>query len=566
MSALSVLVKYIFFVKQSIYRVKENSCVLLSSSHKNKCPMKSKLLFIIMLCLILPEIISAQTNYNLSNLSLSDGEPYIAVNPANQNNIIAGWMRLRLDGKIWIATRASFDKGQTWSTINFMPHDTVLNNSADVIIAFNNSGIAYLSYVDYRTSPDSAGGVFLSKSIDGGLTWSAPTKVFDKNETPDMPIDRPWIAVDNSGGANDGTIFVTSMSAYFYTGQHHIYLRTSADGGVTWSAIKQVDDSLSSVGSFKVSYAPVSFGRDGKVYIAYMAYVSLFVKKFYIATTTDAGNTFQKYDFGSVYPAFAKLPAYVISADPVNNGHVILSWCDTRFGDLDVLLSKSTDSGQTWSIPIRINDDTINNGVVQDQVWANFSPSGKLAIAWRDRRLNGVGLNVPFDIYATLSTDAANTFSPNYRVTNVSSPYFASPCCNSFIGVATADSSIYMNWGDYRSGTDWDVYFNKTDFTTLITSINNISPTIQSSIVIFPNPANNSMQVSFSFPLSKINFEIIIFNSVGQIMKTIPISINQSGMYFKQIDISNFTDGVYYLFIKSNNLFFKSKMFIKSCK
>ena len=318
--------------------------------------MKIKILFFFYLFIIAQSILFAQNNYNLSNLSFTDGEPYISVNPVNQNNIIVAWMRLRLDGKIWIATTTSFDKGQTWSVINFMPHDSSINNSADVSIAFHNSGIAYLIYVDYRTSPDSAGGIFISKSFDGGLTWSTSNKVFDKNELQDIPIDRPWIAVDNSGSVNDGNVFVTSMSAYFYEGQHHIYFKSSADSGATWSVLKQVDDTLTSVGPFKVSYAPISVGNDGKVYIAYMSYVSLFVKKFYIATTTDIGNTFQKYDFGDVYPVFAKLPAYTISTDPINNGHVIMSWCDTRFGDPDVLLSKSTDG----AVILVLMDETLN--------------------------------------------------------------------------------------------------------------------------------------------------------------------------------------------------------------
>ncbi len=525
--------------------------------------MKKELLFYLVTLIATITHLSAQTNYNLSNLSFSDGEPYIAVNPANQNNIIAGWMRLRIDGKIWIATKASFDKGETWSAISFMPHDTLLNNSADVSIAFHNSGIAYLSYVDYRISPDSAGGVFLSKSIDGGLIWSTPNKVFDKNDSPDIPLDRPWIAVDNSGGINDGTVFITSMSAYFYEGQHHIYLRTSADGGDTWSNIKQVDDSLFSVGPMKVSYATISVGGDGKAYIAYMSYVSLFIKKFYIATTMNTGNTFQRYDLGNVFPAFLKLPAYTISADPVNNGYVFLSWCDTRYGDLDVLLSKSTDGGQTWSTPIRINDDAVNNGIVQDQVWSNFSPSGKLAIAWRDRRLNSIGSNVPFDIYLAVSTDAGNTFFPNYRVSTVSSPYFAVSCCNSFIGVAITDNIIVTDWGDYRN-SNWDIYFNKTDLTTL-TSVNELAQSAQ-SIQLFPNPANNSIQIRFSLPSANSGSEIIIFNSLGKVVKTIPLSKSQSQMYVEQIDISCFTDGVYFLFLKTGNSFFKNKMFIKCGK
>ncbi len=80
--------------------------------------MKSKLLLHFLLLMIIPKISSAQTNLNLSNLQGFDGEPYIAVNPANQNNIIAGWMRGRLDGKIWIATKASFDKGKHGVPLN----------------------------------------------------------------------------------------------------------------------------------------------------------------------------------------------------------------------------------------------------------------------------------------------------------------------------------------------------------------------------------------------------------------------------------------------------------------
>ena len=66
-----------------------------------------------------PCFLLAQTNINLSNLLGFDGEPSLAVNPTNPSNLIAGWMRLRQDGKVWIATKATFDGGQTWSAINF---------------------------------------------------------------------------------------------------------------------------------------------------------------------------------------------------------------------------------------------------------------------------------------------------------------------------------------------------------------------------------------------------------------------------------------------------------------
>ena len=529
--------------------------------------MKQKLLHIILLLFVTHGITSAQTNSNLSNLLSFDGEPYIAVNPANQNNIIAGWMRLRADGKIWIATKASFDKGQTWSAINFMPHDTTINGSADVSIAFHNSGVAYLSWINFRQTPDTAGAVFVSKSTDGGLTWGTPNKVIGSSDLPDNPFDRPWVAVDNSGGANDGTVFVTSMTAYWVVGQHHIYLRTSTDGGLTWSTIKQIDTTTYSVGSLTSSYGGISIGKDGRAYIAFISYdvsASPFIR-YYSITTTNLGVTFQRNVIGTAFisggSGFTR--AWSIDANPTLNGNAVLTWVDNRNGDYDILLSKTTNGGLSWSAPIRVNDDAINNGIDQDMVWADFSPSGKLAVAWRDRRLNGIGSTVPFDIYCAISSDSANSFSSNYRATSVSNPYFLVPQGNSFIGCAMSDSSVYLNWGDYRNSPDWDIYFNKTDISSLITAVNNSSPNNQSTIELFPNPADNSIWVSFGLPSNVSHAEIIIFNSLGQAMKKSNISITQSEKYTQQIDISDLSAGIYYLFIKSNNSYYRNITFIK---
>lgn len=529
--------------------------------------MTYKLFLITLLFAIICTNNQAQTNYNLSALTLFDGEPYIAVNPTNADNIIAGWMRMRPDGKIWIATKASFDKGLTWSAINYMPHDTVINGSADVSIAFHHSGDAYISWINFRTSPDTAGAVFVSRSVDGGLTWGTPNKVIDGTEKPDIPFDRPWIAVDNSGGPNDGAIYVTIMSAYFYIGQHHIYLRTSIDNGTTWSTIKQIDTVGFSVGSLTVSYGGISIGSDGRAYMAFISYdvsVSPYVK-YYSITTTDLGNTFDRKEIGNVFlaPGADFTKGWSIKASPTVTGFAVLTWVDNRYGDYDILLSKTVNGGAYWSVPVKINDDAINNGIIQDLVWSDFSPSGIYGITWRDRRLNGAGTSVPFDIYGAVSTDSANSFCPNFRVTTVSSPQFTVTKGNSFLGCAMSDSSIYMNWGDYRNSPDWDIYFNQTDISTVITSTNSVEKNTPPTIEIFPNPANNSIQVTFSLPTSESKAEIIIFNSNGKALKTIYITQNEAGKYSQQIDISHLSSGVYYLYIRNNNSFQKNITFVK---
>ncbi len=263
-----------------------------------------------------------------------DGEPYIAVNPTNPKNIIAGWMRGRLDGKVWIAVKSSFDEGNTWSDIQFMPHDTILNGSADVSIAFNRYEIAFLSYINFRQTPDTAGAIYVVSSSDGGKNWSEPVNVFDMKDKPDLPIDRPWIALDNSGGKNDGAIYLTAMSAYWYIGQHHIYLKTSTNNGKSWSDIKQIDNAEYTVGLMTKSYPAISVGADGTAYIAYHTYDTTASKvvRIYYATTNDLGNTFQRGVITNAFYLkantgdFAK--AYCISADAYRNGNVAFTWID----------------------------------------------------------------------------------------------------------------------------------------------------------------------------------------------------------------------------------------------
>ena len=44
-----------------------------------------------------------------------------------------------------------------------------------------------------------------------------------------------------------------------------------------------------------------------------------------------------------------------------NNGTIYVNWSDQRNGsnDTDVWLSKSTDGGDTWTSPVRVNDDPV---------------------------------------------------------------------------------------------------------------------------------------------------------------------------------------------------------------
>ncbi|MBI4645985.1 MAG: exo-alpha-sialidase [Bacteroidia bacterium] len=518
-----------------------------------------KMIFTFYLIPILLFGLNAQENINLSALPSFDGEPSIAINPVNPDNIIAGWMRLKLDGKIWIATKASFDGGQSWSSINYLPHDTIINGSADVNIVFHNSGTAYLSYINFRVSPDTVGAIFLTRSTNGGITWEVPCRIIGSGDTPDLPFDRPWIAVDNSGGIYDGTVYLSVMSVYWYPGQHHIYLRSTSDGGATWSSIRQVDDSLFSMGTMKVSYAPISIDADGKVYLTYFSYnpqVSPYIRQF-VATTTDTGNTFQRYVAVNIFPLYAKLPFYTISADPVNPGNAIIAWCDTRFGDLDILLSKTGNGGQSWTEPVRVNDDPVNTGIVQDQVWSFFSPSGTLALAWRDRRINDTSSTSPFDIYTAVSTDGGVSFEPNIRLSDVSSPYSALSCCNSFIGVALTDNLLVSAWGDFRN-SNWDIYFSKSD---IITETEKTIQTDKYDLRVFPNPNNSETVIQFTLNKNQLA-ELKLLDDTGKEIKSLIRKELMKGEHSVILNMKSLSPGVYYIVLVMNSNISTKKMMV----
>src|ERR1035438_7751377 len=143
--------------------------------------------------------LSQPNNVNVSQDATFDGEPTLAVNPTNPNNIVVAWMGVTINPvRVSIKTKSSFDGGLTWGNYFVQPHFSPNFGSADVSMAFKNDGKVYMSYIDYRKSPDS-GGIFVTHSGDGGITWSSPVEAYNglTDDPGKLPLDRPWIAVDN---------------------------------------------------------------------------------------------------------------------------------------------------------------------------------------------------------------------------------------------------------------------------------------------------------------------------------------------------------------------------------
>jgi hypothetical protein len=185
----------------------------------------------------------------------------------------------------------------------------------------------------------------------------------------------------------------------------------------------------------------------------------------------------------------------------------------------------------------KINDSTYNKTTYSDAVFSNVNDTNYLVYApqitedglelYYTRLIVG-GYNT--EICVSVRTTVSDTFSlPTVIYSSLGySPEAATP--------TTDKQKIYYHKKD---GTL--IYHIYLRYRTGITGIN--TPTSTENIKVYPNPTNDVFNIVLSNPLD--HFTVTIYSLLGQeLSKT---SNNTS------IDISNFTNGVYFLTIKQND-------------
>lgn len=125
----------------------------------------------------------------------------------------------------------------------------------------------------------------------------------------------------------------------------------------------------------------------------------------YVAHSDDGGQTLSE----SVAVSQSVEDAFnpILAVDSAGNLYAV--WRTRHHIDIDIFFARSTDGGQTWSNPVRINDD----------IRQAFNPSlavdtqGRVYVAWQ----NHPG-TVATDIYLSQSSDGGRTWSKERRVAN----------------------------------------------------------------------------------------------------------------------------------------------------
>ena len=517
--------------------------------------------------LLLMLFISSTTfgqNQNISNGNVFDGEPYLAINPNNDQHIVVAWMGwIDFSNKIQIKVKTSFDGGSTWSATSELPHTVNGYSSADPSVAFNQRGEVFVCYIDFNgTTPPVTGGVYICKSTDGGLTWNAPIEVINTSfDGTKWPIDRPWMVIDKSTGPYQGYIYVSSMNLNRTNSPFNPYLSVSTDGGNTFttSYLDTTDYLAGSINPLPMCSPTVS--STGVFYGAYPSYVliqSLFPQVF-LAKSTDGGRslTHSKVltsnsitNIGN-YP-LAKKGALLIS-DPSDASHLAYIYLNATHGDLDVFFIESYNDGASWTNPLRINDDPIGNNRMQDLVWGDFDIDGDLIISWRDRR-NGSDstYQTQSEIWASYRNKDSIQFEPNFRLTNQTVAYDSvlENAGNDFMCIKMQNDTLSAAWGDTRDGK-LNIWFQRAATNGKVLSVKQISSEDVPEIFVYPNPATSVLFVEGK-NLKKITVQDIN----GRELLSQPNVIKNK----IQVNLENYPSGTYSIYIETTKGTFTHKI------
>ncbi|HZQ23527.1 MAG TPA: sialidase family protein [Terriglobales bacterium] len=173
-----------------------------------------------------------------------------------KNNIYISVTQFATNNNSTITVSHSADGGATWSNA-IAVDSTQVYPSVDQFsdMATGADGTVYVTWMRCTANGPSGdcGGTtatfYVSKSSDGGNTWTSPTKIATAALAPDPGFccfygslpntdervsNIPVVAIDNSNGANNGTLYVTY---YNWTGSFmQVLVTRSHDGGTTWTA------------------------------------------------------------------------------------------------------------------------------------------------------------------------------------------------------------------------------------------------------------------------------------------------------------------------------------------
>lgn len=265
----------------------------------------------------------------------------------------------------------SVNGGQTW--VNLQPTGNAKGGDKQwhAVDKTSSTGHAF-QYQVWSTAGNNFGGRQFTRSTDGGVTWLDPVLV---------PNGPSWGTLDVD---TSGNVFIGGVN--FNSGQVWCERSSNAKN----SAVTPTFDQSTTVdlgGDVSVQEPINPEGLVGQIFLA----------------VDHSGSSTNN----NIYMLASVIPAGLFSGS-------------------DVMIARSTDGGQTFQPPVRVNDDPPNKG--EKWHWMaslSVAPNGRLDAVWLDTR--NAANNTDSELFYSYSTDGGVTWSHNVQVSNTFDPFLGYP-------------------------------------------------------------------------------------------------------------------------------------------
>lgn len=346
-----------------------------------------------------------------SGLGYPPCEPSIAISYTNPDVLVAGAI---LD-KVY----TSKDGGATWTNSKLKSELGVFGDPCVVSDYKGNFYYLHLSDPSGKGWRDDSllDRIVCQYSEDNGKTWTKGSSI-GLNGSKDQ--DKEWATIDpksnrifatwtqfdkyNSVAENDSTLILFSWSK----GRDKEWSKPVRISQIAGDCLD--DDNT-------VEGAVPAVGPEGNIYVSWALNETL-----YFDRSENCGKNWLEEDiiagqinggWNQEIPGINRCNGMPVTkvdlSEGPNKGTIYINYSDQTHGkdDTDIWLIKSTDFGDTWSEPIKVNDD--NSGKHQFFTWMDVDKSnGNIYIVFYDRRNYDDNQT---DVYLATSIDGGLTFT-----------------------------------------------------------------------------------------------------------------------------------------------------------
>jgi hypothetical protein len=348
-----------------------------------------------------PILTTAATN------TADDGAPSLAAD--GDGTFVAVWSsRAKLDGSpgttqyVEIHGVRSTDHGASWSP-PFYVHAGALgddNNDSLPTIATDGAG-TFIAVWQCKSLPGQEGDIAVSRSTDGGVTWSAKSALNSYAATDGNVDELPSIAYGGNGRWLVAWSTANTLpSGSSGVGDSDIHGSLSVDGGISWSAAFGINPNVGTdsstdrdpkvagdgAGGFAVAYRALQTGAGSKMRLR------------------RSSNGVDWAPLQTLNPSMSLVDDVMPTIAVAGSDWRVVWAADGEPGtptglDWDLFFVRSEDAGSSWSAPLPVLSNAAVDGTAAEQfpalatdgstIQVVFSASG---VTGNDRDLRGVQL------------------------------------------------------------------------------------------------------------------------------------------------------------------------------